>query len=213
VKLVVGLGNPGLRYADTRHNVGVRVLERFAHEHGLALGERRFASRFGTGWLASGEDRIALILLAPETFMNRSGEAVAQAVAELQLRDVASDLLVVLDDVDLPFGRLRLRAAGGAGGHRGLSDIIERLARRDFARLRFGVGRPAADQETADHVLEAFSAEERALLPDRIERAASALAAALRVGVAAAMNEWNRDPDADASRETDCPDQDLDKSG
>jgi PTH1 family peptidyl-tRNA hydrolase len=196
VKLVVGLGNPGPRYADTRHNVGVRVLERFASEHGLALDVRRFGSRFGSGWLASGEPRIAVALLAPETFMNRSGEAVAAAIAELGLSDVASDLLVVLDDVDLPFGRLRLRAAGGAGGHRGLADVILHLARHDFARLRFGVGRPAAEQETADHVLEAFSAAEQAVLPDRIERAARAVDAALQLGVATAMNEYNRDPDA-----------------
>ena len=196
MKLVVGLGNPGLRYADTRHNVGVRVLERFAREHGFALDARRFGSRFGSGWLASGEPPLGVALLAPETFMNRSGEAVAEAVAELGLTDVASDLLVVLDDVDLPFGRLRLRAAGGAGGHRGLADVTLRLARSDFARLRFGVGRPAADQETADHVLEAFSIEERALLSERILRAARAVETSLRLGVATAMNEFNRDPDA-----------------
>jgi PTH1 family peptidyl-tRNA hydrolase len=133
--------------------------------------------------------------------MNRSGEAVAAAVAELGLTDVASDLLVVLDDVDLPFGRLRLRAAGGAGGHRGLADVILHLARHDFARLRFGVGRPAADQETADHVLESFSETERAVLPEPIDRAALAVAMALRSGIAAAMNEFNRDPDARANDE------------
>jgi len=199
VKLVVGLGNPGPRYADTRHNAGVRVLERFARDHGLALDARRFGSRFGRGWLAGEGQPLEVALLAPETFMNCSGEAVAEAVGELGIADVAGDLLVVLDDVDLPFGRLRLRAAGGAGGHRGLADVTLRLARRDFARLRFGVGRPAADQETSDHVLEAFSAEEQAVLPERIARAARALEAALRLGVAAAMNEFNRDPNAAAS--------------
>jgi PTH1 family peptidyl-tRNA hydrolase len=196
VKLVVGLGNPGPRYADTRHNVGVRVLERFASEHGIALGARRFASRFGSGELAHGEERLPVALLAPETFMNLSGEAVAQAIAGLGIADVASDLVVVLDDVDLPFGRLRLRPSGGAGGHRGLADVIERLDRRDFARLRFGVGRPAPEQDTVDHVLEAFSVAEQAELPDHIARAARALEAALCVGVYAAMNQWNRDPDA-----------------
>jgi peptidyl-tRNA hydrolase, PTH1 family len=196
VKLVVGLGNPGPRYAETRHNVGVRVIERFARDHHLALDARRFGSRFGSGALAGDGPRLAVALLAPETFMNRSGEAVAEAVAELGVDDVASDLLVVLDDVDLPFGRLRLRPSGSAGGHRGLGDVIERLARRDFARLRFGVGRPPADRETVDHVLELFSESEREALPARIERAALAIAAALRSGVYAAMNEFNRDPDA-----------------
>jgi PTH1 family peptidyl-tRNA hydrolase len=195
VKLVVGLGNPGPRYADTRHNVGVRVIERFARDHGLALDARRFGSRFGRGWLAREGPPLEVTLLAPETFMNRSGQAVAEAIAMLGLEDVAADLLVVFDDVDLPFGRLRLRPSGSAGGHRGLGDVILQLGREDFARLRFGVGRPAADQETADHVLEPFSAAEQAVLPDRIQRAARALEAALRGGVAAAMNEFNRDPD------------------
>ena len=196
MKLVVGLGNPGPRYADTRHNAGVRVLERFARDHRLALDARRFGSRFGRGRLAGEGPPLEVALLAPETFMNRSGAAVAEAIGALELADVAGDLLVVLDDVDLPFGRLRLRAAGGAGGHRGLGDVIEALARRDFARLRFGVGRPPADQDTSDHVLEPFTAAELAVLPDHVSRAARALEAALRLGVAAAMNEFNRDPDA-----------------
>jgi peptidyl-tRNA hydrolase, PTH1 family len=196
VKLVVGLGNPGPRYADTRHNVGVRVIERFARDHELPLDARRFAARFGSGAVALGGERLAVALLAPETFMNHSGEAVAQAVAGLEIADVASDLLVVFDDVDLPFGRLRLRPEGGAGGHRGVADIIEKLARRDFARLRFGVGRPAPEQDTREHVLEGFSAAEQELLPARVERAARAIAAALHHGVYAAMNEFNRDPDA-----------------
>jgi PTH1 family peptidyl-tRNA hydrolase len=195
VRLVVGLGNPGPRYADTRHNAGVRVLERFASEHGLAFDARRFGSRFGSGFLA-GEPPLPVALLAPETFMNRSGEAVAEAALELGITDVAGDLIVLLDDVDLPFGRLRLRPSGGSGGHRGLADVIARLARNDFARLRFGVGRPAADQDTVDHVLEPFSGAEQAALPDHVARAARALEAALRRGVAAAMNEFNRDPDA-----------------
>jgi peptidyl-tRNA hydrolase, PTH1 family len=200
VKLVVGLGNPGPRYADTRHNAGVLVLERFASEHGLALDVRRFGSRFGSGCL-SGEPPLPVALIAPETFMNRSGEAVAAAALELGVTDVAGDLIVVLDDVDLPFGRVRLRPSGGSGGHRGLADVILRLARSDFARLRFGVGRPAAGQDTVDHVLEAFSPAERAVLPDRVARAARALEAVLRLGVAAAMNEFNREPDDVAEHE------------
>jgi peptidyl-tRNA hydrolase, PTH1 family len=196
VKLVVGLGNPGQRYADTRHNAGVHVLEQLAREHSIAIGARRFGSRFGSGWLAGAEPRVEVALLAPETFMNRSGEAVAEAVAELAIADTSRELLVLLDDVDLPFGRLRLRASGGAGGHRGLADVIERLERRDFARLRFGVGRPAEQRETADHVLEAFTAQERERLPELVERAARAAAVVLQSGITAAMNEFNRDPEA-----------------
>lgn len=207
MKLLVGLGNPGPEYADTRHNVGVRVLEQLAAAHQVPFDERRFDSRFGSGRVRAGGGEIEVALLAPLTFMNRSGSAVAAALAGLGLADPQA-VLVVLDDVDLPFGRLRLRPSGGAGGHRGLADVIERLGSRELPRLRFGVGRPPGDQETADHVLERFSAPERALLPDRLERASAALEAALSAGVAAAMNVYNRDPEprdpptADARRGT-----------
>ena len=106
-----------------------------------------------------------------------------------------SDLLVVFDDVDLPFGRLRLRPGGGAGGHRGLTHIIERLGRNDFPRLRFGVGRGPAGTETADWVLESFSPDEEAALPALVARASQALASALCDGIGAAMNTWNRSDD------------------
>jgi PTH1 family peptidyl-tRNA hydrolase len=150
VKLVVGLGNPGPRYADTRHNVGVRVIERFARDHAIALDAHRYASRFGSGEVAHGDARLAVALLAPETFMNRSGEAVVQAASALEIVDVASDLVVVFDDVDLPFGRLRLRPSGGAGGHRGLADVIERLARTTSrgCASEWGAPRPSRTPST-----------------------------------------------------------------
>jgi PTH1 family peptidyl-tRNA hydrolase len=196
VKLLVGLGNPGPEYADTRHNIGVRVLEQLARHHGIAFGEHRFASRFGVGRLRG--DGLPVALLAPQTFMNRSGAAVAEAVRELSLDDPESDLLVVFDDVDLPFGRLRLRASGGAGGHRGLADVLLHLDRRDVPRLRFGVGRPPGSLETADHVLAPFSEAEAEQLPAAIGRATEAAVAALRDGVTAAMNVFNREPERDA---------------
>jgi peptidyl-tRNA hydrolase, PTH1 family len=196
VKLLVGLGNPGPEYADTRHNVGVRVLERLASAHRIPFEQHRFESRFGFGRLRTGGGEVDVALLAPLTFMNRSGSAVAAAVAGLGLAEPSGALLLVLDDVDLPFGRLRLRPAGGAGGHRGLADVIERLGTRELPRLRFGVGRPAGDRETADHVLERFSAEETARLPQHLGRAAAALETALVGGVVAAMTLFNRDPEA-----------------
>ena len=205
MKLVVGLGNPGPGYADTRHNVGVRVIERLAARHAIALDALRFDSRFGCGRLrasadagppSASADAPEVALLAPQTFMNRSGAAVAAAVAALPLGDASEDLWVVFDDVDLRFGRLRLRRSGGAGGHRGLADVIDALGHRDFPRLRVGVGRPPDGGDTADHVLDPFSADERARLPGLLERAAQALECALRAGVTIAMNEFNRDPDA-----------------
>jgi PTH1 family peptidyl-tRNA hydrolase len=194
VKLVVGLGNPGRRYEATRHSVGFQIVERFAARWGIELGEHRFGGRFGRGSVQGGEGGpLEVAVFEPETFMNRSGAAVAEALWGLGVVDPAADLLVVLDDVDLPFGRLRVRPSGGAGGHRGLGDVIEVLERSDFARLRFGVGRPPAPLDTAEWVLEPFSEEEEAQLGERIEAASEALATALFEGVVAAMNRFNRD--------------------
>ncbi len=192
MRLVVGLGNPGREYADTRHNVGFRVVERFAARHGVRLDERRFRGRFGAG-RAHGQD---VAVLEPLTYMNLSGRSVLEAVRAFALEDLARDLLVVLDDVDLPFGRLRVRAGGGAGGHKGLADVIARLRRNDFPRLRFGVGRPTSGEETADYVLAPFDPEELATLDARLEEAANALDALLAEGVEAAMNRFNAAPRA-----------------
>ena len=195
MKLVVGLGNPGPRYADTRHNVGFRVVERIAARRGVSLDERRFQGRFGRGWLPAPDGAsLELGLLLPQTFMNLSGAAVAEALAGLPVADVARDLLVVFDDVDLPFGRLRLRPSGGAGGQRGLVHVIASLGGQDFPRLRFGVGRPEGGGDTADWVLSPFSAEERRDLVGRVEAAAEAVESALLEGVTVAMNRFNRDP-------------------
>jgi len=193
VKLVVGLGNPGQRYATTRHNVGYRVVEAFAALHRIVLSGRKFSGRYGRGKVGVSD----VAILEPETFMNLSGAAVAEAVRLLPLGDLATDLLVVSDDVDLPFGRLRIRPGGGAGGHKGLLDIIEHLGRDAFPRLRFGVGRPShPEQDTADWVLEGFSAEEERVLEKRVEDAAQAVSSFVSSGVQAAMNQWNREAEA-----------------
>jgi peptidyl-tRNA hydrolase, PTH1 family len=190
----VGLGNPGPRYAETRHNAGFLVAERFAADCGFALRERAFGGCFGQGVLRGGPAPLGVAVLLPGTYMNRSGEAVQAALAGLGIADAGRDLLVILDDMDLPFGRLRLRPGGGAGGHRGLADILERLGRRDVPRLRFGAGRPPEDSDPVEHVLERFSAEQARQLPARLERAALAVASALGDGATAAMNRFNQDP-------------------
>jgi PTH1 family peptidyl-tRNA hydrolase len=196
LKLVVGLGNPGPRYARTRHNVGWRVAERFAADCDLRLDRDAYCGRYGEGLLRCADREQQVGVLLPQSFMNLSGGAVAEALASLPVEDPRSDLLVVFDDVDLPFGRLRLRPGGGAGGHRGMTHVIERLGRSDFPRLRFGVGRPPDATDTVDWVLQSFSPGEEALLPALVERAAQAAASALCDGIDAAMNAWNRDPDA-----------------
>jgi PTH1 family peptidyl-tRNA hydrolase len=187
MKLIVGLGNPGPRYARTRHNVGFRVLEALEARAGVGLAARRFAGRFAEGTLAG--ERVGL--LAPETWMNRSGEAVAQALAELPVADPAQELLVVFDDRDLPLGRLRLRARGSSGGHNGLADVLERLGSKEVPRLRFGIGRPSEPRDTVDYVLEPFTPPEEELLALAVPRAVAAVECFVREGVAAAMNRFN----------------------
>jgi peptidyl-tRNA hydrolase, PTH1 family len=192
VKLIVGLGNPGARYAHTRHNIGARVVGALAAEIGVALAEEeRFFGRFGVARIAD----VPVGLLLPETWMNDSGGCVAPAVAALGLEDISRDLIVALDDVDLPFGRLRLRARGSDGGQRGLRDVLAALGREDVPRLRIGVGR-AADPagETKDYVLDAFSAAEAALLPALIERAGAALRCFATAGIDEAANRFNGPP-------------------
>jgi PTH1 family peptidyl-tRNA hydrolase len=197
------LGNPGPRYASTRHNVGFRIVERFAEAHDIALASRRLGwlfrrrirGRFGCGTVAAPEGRTVEVgVLAPGTYMNLSGEAVLEALRLFPVGDVSQDLLVALDDVDLPFGRLRLRPGGGSAGHKGLAHVTLRLGRSDFPRLRFGVGRPPGSLDTTDHVLEPFSPDQERVLDDRIGVAVEAIEAALVEGVAAAMNRYNREP-------------------
>jgi PTH1 family peptidyl-tRNA hydrolase len=198
LKLVVGLGNPGRRYARSRHNAGFRVTSRFAADRGIELDREDFGGVFGRGPVSCGRDAepLDVAILQPLTFMNLSGDAVAEAVASLPIERPERDLLVVSDDVDLPFGRLRLRAAGGPGGQKGIAHIIERLGHPQFPRLRFGVGRPRPGMSTSDHVLEGFSREEELALPALVVRAAEAIGLALCEGVQGAMNLINRDPNA-----------------
>ena len=191
MKLIVGLGNPGARYARTRHNVGSRAVRALAADLGIALEQERFFGRLGVGRIETEE----VGLLVPETWMNRSGASVAAAALEIPLTDPSRDLIVVLDDVDLPFGRLRLRARGSDGGQRGLRDVLAALGRDDVPRLRIGVGRaadPGAD--TRDYVLDAFSPEEDAALPDLLARAGAALHCFVNAGIAEAMNRFNGMP-------------------
>jgi PTH1 family peptidyl-tRNA hydrolase len=222
MKIVVGLGNPGRRYAATRHNIGARVVDRFASDRGLALSEHRFESRFGLGWISSkiigppkdpaerpGEGLgdgtgngagngagLDVALLVPETYMNRSGSAVAEALSNLPVEDIREDMLVVVDDLDLPFGQLRIRPRGSSAGHRGLEDIAERIGSSDFPRLRFGIGRPEAEISAVDWVLDAFSDAEEVALEERIPLAAEAVASILIDGVVPSMNRYNRSSDA-----------------
>jgi PTH1 family peptidyl-tRNA hydrolase len=194
MRLIVGLGNPGREYRDTRHNVGFMVAEEITKRHGLTLAmapsqvpDAMIAKKFGAD---------PLLVAKPLTFMNRSGDAVA---ALARYYDIAiADLLVVVDEVALPFGRLRARARGSAGGHNGLKSCIERLGTNEFPRLRLGVGRGDSRRDLADHVLSKFEADEQSGLGEFIARAADAAEMFAVEGIEMVMNTYNpgaTDPD------------------
>lgn len=196
MKVIVGLGNPGKEYARTRHNVGFMVLDRIRRDLANPSDKQRFKAHITEGFL--GGEKI--VLVAPQTYMNLSGHAVREVRSWYHLD--TDDLIVVFDDMDLPFGTLRMRAEGSAGGHNGLSSIIEQLGTKGVPRLRIGIGRGRSG--SVGHVLSRFSPEEEAELADVIERAASAVSLWCKFGAIAAMNEINRKPaDAVPSRESD----------
>jgi peptidyl-tRNA hydrolase, PTH1 family len=184
VRIVVGLGNPGREYAGTRHNIGFMVVNRLAKVAGASAVKKRFRSEIVEGVL----DGEKFVLVAPQTYMNLSGHAVREVVNWYHLP--LENLIVVADDLDLPFGTLRMRARGSAGGHNGLASIIEQLGTQEVTRLKIGIGRGPGP--ASSRVLSRFSPEEEKALPDLIDRAADGVQLWSRQGVIAAMNEVNR---------------------
>lgn len=182
--LVVGLGNPGSKYAKNRHNVGFMVLDRLASGVGTTVSRIKFKGHYAT---ASLEGR-SVALLKPMTFMNLSGQSVVPARTFFNVID--ANIIVVHDEIDLPFGAVKVKVGGGHAGHNGLRSIIAQLGGRDFIRVRVGVGRPVHG-EVADFVLSDFSQEERAWLPDLIDQSVDALRLVLAEGPHKAMNQVN----------------------
>jgi len=202
VKLIVGLGNPGREYRDTRHNVGFMVVDEIARRHGIdwtsgpsQLAETLIAKRFGDE---------PVMVAKPLTYMNNSGDAVAGLVRYFDVNH--DDLIVVVDEAALPFGRLRARPRGSAGGHNGLKSIIERLGTTEFSRLRLGVGRGDGRRDLADHVLARFERGEQADLETLITRAADAAEMFAAEGISKVMNAFN--PGATAPTDADASDVD-----
>jgi PTH1 family peptidyl-tRNA hydrolase len=189
VKLIAGLGNPGLRYAHTRHNIGFDAVDLIAGRFGW-----RFDQRRSQALLASGVDGTEKLLLAkPQAYMNESGVAVGELVRFFKL-DPATDLLVICDDLDLPLARLRMRARGAAGGQHGLESIIQHLGSTDFARIKVGLGRPAAGRDAnIGFLLSQPHGDERIALDAAIERAAEAALTWLQDDIETAMNRFNAD--------------------
>jgi PTH1 family peptidyl-tRNA hydrolase len=191
MKLIVGLGNPGKTYAHNRHNAGFRCLNYFARLHSIRFDHRQCRARVGIGEV-SGEK---LLLAKPQTFVNLSGQAVAGLVRKHKIP--LSDLLVIYDDLDLPLGKIRLRQSGGSGGHKGMNSIISALGSEDFPRIRVGIGRPQADEQSisedaiVNYVLSDFSRQEEATIKPVIIKVAEAIDCFLTQGVEAAMGKFN----------------------
>lgn len=184
--LIVGLGNPGVRYARNRHNVGARCVSRLAAVHGLAFARRQKNARVAQGTIGG----CPVLLAIPQTFMNESGRAVAPLARFYRVP--TENLLVIYDDLDLPPGSLRLRPEGSSGGHRGMRSVIEHLGTQAFPRLRIGIGRPPGQMDPADYVLQDFSSEEDAIIEEAIERAVAAIQTWLTEGLEKAMSLYNR---------------------
>lgn len=186
MKILVGLGNPGKRYEQTPHNVGFAVIDRLAREWSCEL-KRSFRFKARIGKTTFRDEQI--LLVQPQTYMNSSGLAVAPILR--YNKGAAEDLVVILDDADLEFGRLRIRAKGSSGGHKGLASIVENVGSGEFARIRIGIGRSGDGKGLVEHVLTPFSRAEQKEMEQTVNRAAETVLCILESGIDAAMNRFN----------------------
>jgi PTH1 family peptidyl-tRNA hydrolase len=187
VKIICGLGNPGREYEDTRHNIGFLILDALSQTMRIPLGQEKFDGVLGQGDFR----KERLLLLKPQTFMNLSGQSLAAAARFYKV--ASEDVLVIHDELDLPLGRLQLKAGGGSGGHNGIKSIVERWGEDGFARLRAGIGKPDGGRDrTVGHVLGGFSPAEKDAASELIQRAADAAVCWAQEGLATAMNRYNR---------------------
>jgi PTH1 family peptidyl-tRNA hydrolase len=191
MKLIVGLGNPGKKYDQTRHNVGFEVIQALAQRYATAPGRLKFEGQIQEGLVGSEK----ILLLMPHTFMNLSGRCVQQALDFYKLPK--TDLLLVCDDFHLPLGTLRLRASGSDGGQKGLADTIRQLGTDQFARLRLGIGPVPDEWDAANFVLGKFGTHERKSVDEQTKRACEATVTWVEQGVLAAMSKFNGGPPAE----------------
>lgn len=181
--IIAGLGNPGREYENTRHNAGFAVLDNLAHKNNISINKLRFKALCGEGLI--GSERV--LLLKPQTYMNLSGESLLDAVRFYKV-DV-DNVIVVVDDVDLPLGRIRIRPSGSDGGHNGMKSIISLLGSGAFPRLRVGIGHPEYDM--VDYVLGKFAGDERKVMDEMIDVSSDAAAYIVENGIISAMNRYN----------------------
>ena len=186
MELVVGLGNHGEHYRRTRHSIGFLVVERLAKENNIEFSQERFHSKIGTGTII--DKRV--ILAKPLTYMNLSGKAVKELIIHYEIDPTS--LIVVHDDLDMEFGKIKIKEKGGHGGHNGIRSIIDTIGTKDFLRVKVGIDRPGSNRGVKDYVLTSFDIRQQRFLPDVIDVAAKAVVSVITDGVKAAMNEFNR---------------------
>ena len=185
--LIVGLGNPGEEYAWTRHNLGFMLIDKLAQDEGIVVGRKECSSLVGRGDIEGTVTRLA----KPQTFMNLSGHAVSCLLAKLQVDEPVKQLVVISDDLALPFGKIRIRERGSAGGHNGLKSIIAAIGTDEFVRLRIGIQPEHPISDSKRFVLDNFSKAERPIVADTIEQSAKAIRTIIRDGALKAMSEFN----------------------
>ncbi len=188
VHLVAGLGNPGAEYAGTRHNAGFMALDLLAAAHGIDVQRRKFDVVFGRGRIRG----VEVVLAKPQAYMNRSGPPLRQLADFFRIQSEA--MVVVHDDIDLAFQRLKIKEKGGDGGHKGIRSIIGAFGGGQFARVRVGVGRSEKGAQVVDHVLSTFNRDERSDLDEFLQRACDAITTILCASITEAMNQFNQDP-------------------
>jgi len=185
MKLVVGLGNPGKEYTLTKHNVGFLVVNELGKRVGIDIKKNKFQSFYGEGFVEG--DKI--LLLKPQTYMNRSGEAVSSASDFYKVP--LENIIVIHDEMDVPLGRIMIKPGGGSAGNNGIKSIISSLGSKDFVRVRIGIGKPQIKSEGANHVLSSFSKSESSMIGDSIVTAADAVLEIIHNGLEKAMNKYN----------------------
>ena len=189
LKLIVGLGNPGPQYSGNRHNIGFQCVERFAKRHRIDLNKLQMKAMTGDGWVQQGGERCRVLLVKPLTFMNASGQAVAQLMRFYKA--TPADVIVIHDDIDLPHSKLRLRLGGSSGGQNGIKSIIELLGTPEFARVKVGMGRPPGRMDPAAFVLQDFTTAEEEIFGPLREKVCDAVECWLFAGLETAMNRFN----------------------
>jgi PTH1 family peptidyl-tRNA hydrolase len=193
MKIIVGLGNPGRGYANNRHNIGFICLNHFARAQGIRFDKKQDKARIGTGEVADNN----VVLARSQTYMNLSGESISRLMKRFDIN--LNDLLVIHDDLDLPLGKIRIRQGGSSGGHKGIESIVACLGRQDFVRLRVGIGRPTATEDSSEisdadiiaYVLTGFTPDQKQIITTVIPRVSEAIYCLLSEGLTAAMNKYN----------------------